>query len=67
MGGGVSLGVVELGFGSVGRFGVGAVAETGGFGGGRVGEGGCEGVYEGVGVCMDGHRDREVAGKWWVR
>ena len=57
MGGGVSYGVGELGFGSVWGFGV--VAEAGGFGGGRVGK------YEGVGVCMNVHWDRDVVGTWW--
>lgn len=59
MGGGAWFGVVELGFGIFE-----AVAEVGGFGGGRVGGGGREGEYEGVGVCMDGRWDRDVAGKW---
>ena len=61
-GGRVWFGVVELGFGGVGDFGVvGAVVEVGDFGDGRVGE------HEGVGVCMDGRWDMDVAGKWWER
>jgi hypothetical protein len=41
---------------------------VGGFGGGRVGEGGREGEHhEGVGVCIDGSWDRDLAGKWWER
>ena len=63
MGGGVWFGVVELGFGFGGFGVVEAVAEAEGFGGGRVGEG----DYEGVGVCMDGRWDGDVAGKWWER
>jgi hypothetical protein len=53
VGGGVWFGIVET------------VAEAGGFGGGPVDEG--ESEYEGVGVCMDGRWDRDVAGKWWER
>jgi hypothetical protein len=59
--GGIWFGVVELGFGFGGFGVVGAVAEVGGFGGGR------EGEYEGAGVCMEGRWDKDVAGKWWER